>query len=167
MRIKLSHLITVSLVSLTVVFSAISNASAAYSGYGGAMENNTTGGGWIVEAPVHPNGEKKPTMRQCKLRADKRRNKCADDHSACIRKGWHTGAVCHRKEQACYRANDTQERKCKADATAKIHVDDAHDAPRNDQMDLPGTYDNESTTNGLYIYIDRSGKIIVLRDRLK
>ncbi len=44
MRIKLTHLIGVSLILLSVVFSAISNASAAYTG-GGAMEGNTTGGG--------------------------------------------------------------------------------------------------------------------------
>ncbi len=44
MRIKLTNIIGVSLISLSVAFSAISSASAGYSG-GGAMENYTTGGG--------------------------------------------------------------------------------------------------------------------------
>lgn len=74
MRIKITNLIIVSLISLSFVFSAISNANAGYSGYGGAMGNNTTGGGWTVYLD---NSEDDAAGRQdCEDVADKATRKC-------------------------------------------------------------------------------------------
>ncbi len=46
MKIKLTNIIGISLISLIIAFSALSSASAGYSGRA-AMENNATGGGVI------------------------------------------------------------------------------------------------------------------------
>jgi hypothetical protein len=75
MRIKLSHLIIVSLITLSFVFSAISNANAGYTGGyamggsttdGGVMEDNTTGGTWTV----YLDNDEKPTKQDCLDRLD-------------------------------------------------------------------------------------------------
>ncbi len=170
MRIKLTHLIGVSLISLTVAFSAINTSEGARSSSifdsnttGGGQ--NTTGGGWVVYNKKKPT-EKPPTRRQKLLRCEKY---WLDDVVECDEKfafgspcrSTYTENVCENKKNNCYKVSLNTNKRCKAKAIGVINT------PPITSQNVPLAPKPPATTGnskgGRLLYFDRFRNLTVIK----